>query len=29
VPAAVQIYLDLLNMFLAILQLLGGGRSRE
>lgn len=29
VPAAVQIYLDLLNMFLAILQLLGGGRSRN
>lgn len=29
VPAAVQIYLDLLNMFLAILQLLGGGRSRD
>ena len=28
VPAAVQIYLDLLNMFLAILQLLGGGRNR-
>jgi modulator of FtsH protease len=27
VPAAVQIYLDLLNMFLAILQLLGGGRK--
>ena len=26
VPAAVAIYLDLLNMFLAILQLLGGGR---
>lgn len=26
VPAAVMIYLDLLNMFLAILQLLGGGR---
>lgn len=26
VPAAVQIYLDLLNMFLAILNLLGGGR---
>jgi modulator of FtsH protease len=26
VPAAVSIYLDLLNMFLAILQLLGGGR---
>ncbi|MBX9927597.1 MAG: Bax inhibitor-1/YccA family protein [Gemmatimonadaceae bacterium] len=29
VAAAVNIYLDLLNMFLAILQLLGGGRSRE
>ena len=29
VPAAVQIYLDLLNMFLFILQLLGGGRSRN
>ncbi len=29
VPAAVQIYLDLLNMFLAILQLLGGGRNRN
>ena len=29
VPAAVQIYLDLLNMFLAILSLLGGGRSRS
>ncbi len=29
VPAAVQIYLDLLNMFLAILQLLGGGRNRS
>lgn len=28
VPAAVQIYLDLLNMFLAILQLLGGGRRQ-
>jgi len=26
VPAAVQIYLDLLNIFLAILNLLGGGR---
>jgi FtsH-binding integral membrane protein len=26
VPAAVQIYLDLLNMFLAVLRLLGGGR---
>ena len=29
VPAAVQIYLDLLNMFLAVLQLLGGGRNRS
>ncbi len=29
VPAAVQIYLDLLNMFLFILQLLGGGRNRS
>lgn len=29
VPAAVQIYLDLLNMFLAVLQLLGGGRNRN
>ena len=29
VPAAVQIYLDLLNMFLFILQLLGGGRNRN
>jgi len=28
VAAAVQIYLDLLNMFLAILNLLGGGRRR-
>ena len=28
VPAAVNIYLDLLNMFLAIVRLLGGGRSR-
>ena len=28
VPAAVNIYLDLLNMFLAILSLLGGGRRR-
>lgn len=28
VPAAVQIYLDLLNIFLAILNLLGGGRRR-
>jgi FtsH-binding integral membrane protein len=26
VPAAVQIYLDLLNMFLAVLRLLSGGR---
>jgi FtsH-binding integral membrane protein len=26
VPAAVTIYLDLLNMFLAIVRLLGGGR---
>lgn len=29
VPAAVNIYLDLLNMFLFILQLLGGGRNRS
>jgi FtsH-binding integral membrane protein len=29
VPAAVQIYLDLLNIFLAILQLLGGGNRRN
>jgi len=29
VPAAVQIYLDLLNMFMAILSLLGGGRNRS
>lgn len=29
VPAAVAIYLDLLNMFLFILQLLGGGRNRN
>lgn len=29
VMAAVSIYLDLLNMFLFILSLLGGGRSRE
>jgi len=29
VQAAVAIYLDLLNMFLAILQLLGGGRNRS
>lgn len=28
VPAAVAIYLDLLNMFLAILRLVGGGRDR-
>jgi FtsH-binding integral membrane protein len=28
VPAAVSIYLDLLNIFLAIIQLLGGGRRR-
>ena len=28
VPAAVNIYLDLLNLFLAILTLLGGGRRR-
>jgi FtsH-binding integral membrane protein len=28
VPAAVNIYLDLLNLFLAILSLLGGGRRR-
>ncbi len=28
VPAAVNIYLDLLNMFLAIVSLLGGGRRR-
>ncbi len=28
VPAAVNIYLDLLNMFLAVLRLLGGGRNR-
>lgn len=28
VPAAVNIYLDLLNMFLAIMRLLGGGRGR-
>jgi len=26
VPAAVNIYLDLLNLFLAIVRLLGGGR---
>jgi FtsH-binding integral membrane protein len=26
VTAALQIYLDLLNMFLAVLRLLGGGR---
>ncbi len=29
VPAAVNIYLDLLNIFLAILSLLGGGRRRS
>jgi modulator of FtsH protease len=29
VPAAVQIYLDLLNIFLAILQLLSGGNRRS
>ena len=29
VPAAVQIYLDLLNIFLAVLQLLGGGNRRN
>jgi len=29
VPAAVNIYLDLLNMFLAIVSLLGGGRRRS
>ena len=29
VPAAVNIYLDLLNLFLAILTLLGGGRRRS
>jgi len=29
VPAAVQIYMDLINMFLFILQLLGGGRNRN
>ena len=28
VPAAVNIYLDLLNLFLAIVSLLGGGRRR-
>ena len=28
VPAAVNIYLDLLNLFLAIISLLGGGRRR-
>ncbi len=28
VPAAVNIYLDLLNIFMAILNLLGGGRRR-
>ena len=29
VPAAVNIYLDLLNMFMFVLQLLGGGRNRS
>jgi FtsH-binding integral membrane protein len=29
VPAAVQIYLDLLNIFLAILELLGAGNRRS
>jgi len=29
VPAAVNIYLDLLNIFLAIISLLGGGRRRS
>jgi len=29
VPAAVNIYLDLLNLFLAIVSLLGGGRRRS
>jgi len=29
VPAAVQIYLDLLNIFLAVLQLLTGGNRRN
>jgi FtsH-binding integral membrane protein len=29
VPAAVNIYLDLLNLFLAIITLLGGGRRRS
>ena len=29
VPAAVNIYLDLLNLFLAIISLLGGGRRRS
>ena len=29
VPAAVNIYLDLLNLFMAILSLLGGGRRRS
>jgi FtsH-binding integral membrane protein len=29
VPAAVQIYLDLLNIFLALVQLLGAGNRRN
>ncbi|MEK6612166.1 MAG: Bax inhibitor-1/YccA family protein [Gemmatimonadota bacterium] len=29
VPAAVNIYVDLLNMFMFVLQLLGGGRNRS
>jgi FtsH-binding integral membrane protein len=29
VPAAVSIYLDLINMFLFILSLLGGGNRRS
>ena len=29
VPAAVNIYLDLLNMFMFVLQLLGRGRNRS
>ena len=29
VPAAVNIYLDLVNMFMFVLQLLGGGRNRS
>jgi FtsH-binding integral membrane protein len=28
IPAALRLYLDILNLFLAILQLLGGGRRR-